>query len=95
MTRKDYYRYAKIFLLSLLGSVPVLIALNLLIAPHLVYWVLVTLNVVILITGFVIAVVIAEKRAKRIARKREEWVKAHPEEQPQQQNQPQKHKKRK
>lgn len=84
MTRKEYFKYAKIFLLSLIVSVPILIALNLLISSHLAYWVLITVNVVVLITCFVLGVVIDEKHTKYIARKREEWVKNHPEEQEEQ-----------
>ena len=92
MTRKDYYRYAKIFLLSLLVSVPVLVAFDLLVAKHLTYWVLITVNVVILLVGFFVAIVLADKRAKRIARKRQEWLKNHPEAQDNAQTTNKKHK---
>lgn len=92
MTRKDYYRYAKLFLLSLLVSVPLLVAFNLLVASHLAYWVLLTINVVILLVVFFVTVVLAEKRAKRIARKRQEWLEAHPQAQQDTQNANKKHK---
>ena len=92
MTRKDYYRYAKLFLLSLLVSVPLLVAFNLLVATHLAHWVLIAVNVVILLVAFFATVVLAEKRAQRIARKRQEWLKEHPEAQ---QDNPQTNKKHK
>ena len=74
MTRKDYYRYTKIFLLSLLVSVPVLIVFDLFVGPHLAYWLLMAVNVVILIIGFVVGLVIADKRAQYVARKRQEFL---------------------
>lgn len=74
MTRKDYVRYAKIFGLSLLVSVPLLIALDILISTHISQVVLVILNVSLIIAGFVGAIFIAEKRAKHIAKKRQEFL---------------------
>ncbi len=74
MTRKDYVRYAKIFGLSLLVSVPLLIALDILISKHISQVVLVILNVALIIAGFVGAIFIAEKRAKHIAKKRQEFL---------------------
>ncbi len=74
LTRKEYIHYAKIFGWSLLASIPLLIILDILIFQHVNQGVLIFLNVVLIIACYIVALVISEKRAKHIAKKREEFL---------------------
>lgn len=74
LTRKDYVHYVKLFGLSLLVTVPLLIVLDALIVAHVNTVALMFLNVVLVIAGYIIANVISEKRKKHIAKKREEFL---------------------
>lgn len=87
MTRKDYFRFAKLFGLSLLVSVPCLVALDLLVGAHLSQIALIAIDVALILAGFVVAMVVDEKHKKHIAQKRQEFLEAHnAEKQNQQQN---------
>ena len=70
LTRKDYVHYVKLFGLSLLVTVPLLIVLDVLIVAHVNTVALMFLNVVLVIAGYIIANVISEKRKQHIAKKR-------------------------
>ena len=74
LTRKDYVHYVKLFGLSLLVTVPLLIVLDVLIVAHVNTVALMFLNVVLVIAGYIIANVISEKRKQHIAKKREEFL---------------------
>lgn len=74
MTRKDYSRYAKIFGLSLLMSVPIILVLDLLIQNYVSQFAIITIDVVIVITLYVFTLWLAEKRTQRIAKKRQQFL---------------------
>ena len=85
MTRKEYFWHAKIFGLSLLVTIPLLIALDLLIEQHISNFALITIDVVLILFGYVVALMLADKRKKHIAKKRQEFL-AQKEQQPKQEN---------
>ena len=74
MTRKEYLRYARIFGISLLVIIPVLIALNLLIGAYVSPVARIFLNVALVLAGYLIALYISKKHTERIAHKRQEFL---------------------
>ncbi len=74
MNRNDYIKSAKIYGIMVLCMLPILIGANILLNGLVAMWVLVLIDVVLLIIGYIIAQYIADKRKERIAKKREEFV---------------------
>ncbi len=77
MNRNDYIKSAKIYGIMVLCMLPILIGANILLIllnGPVAMWVLVLIDVVLLIIGYIIAQYIADKRKERIAKKREEFV---------------------
>ncbi|MBO5103011.1 MAG: hypothetical protein J6C13_02855 [Clostridia bacterium] len=72
MTRNDYVKIVKVFGLSILCALPIVIILDLIISPYVSMVVLTTIDVVIFVVASLIGYLVYEKRQKYIARKREE-----------------------
>lgn len=75
MTRNDFYRYAKIYGLAILGALPFLILTGVFLSDKIAMWLLVVIDSVILLIAFMIAMVLADKHRQHIEKKREAFLK--------------------
>ncbi len=72
MTRNDYVKLFKVFGVSILCALPIVIILDLLIESYVSTIVLTTIDVVIFIVAAIVGFVIYDNRQKRIQAKKEE-----------------------
>lgn len=75
MTRNEYVKLFKIFGVSFLCALPIIIILDLLIEQYISLIILVTIDVVILVVAAIIGYVIYDNRQKKIQAKKEELKK--------------------
>ncbi len=74
MTRKEYMAIIKIYMLSFLCALPIIIVLDIFINKFVSLTVLVIIDVIILLLASVCGYLINEKRKKSIAQKRKEFL---------------------
>ena len=74
MERKEINSLIKIYGLSFLCALPIIIALDVLISAYVSLVVLTVIDVIILLLATVVGYIIVEKRKQSIARKREEFL---------------------
>ena len=72
MTRNDYVKLFKVFGVSIICALPIVIILDLLIESYVSTIVLTTIDVVIFIVAAIVGFVIYDNRQKRIQAKKEE-----------------------
>ncbi len=74
MERKEIMRLTKIYGLSFLCALPIIILIDVLISNYISLFVLTLIDIVILLASAVLGYIIAEKRKQYIAKKREEFL---------------------
>ena len=74
MTRNELMRYAKKYGITVAITIPLLIALNLLIGANMPLWAMIIMNCAIIFAAFFITLFVADKNTQRIARKREAFL---------------------
>ena len=74
MTRKEFMAIIKVYMLSFLCALPIIIGLDILINQYVSLGVLIIIDVIILLIASVCGYLINEKRKKSFARKREEFL---------------------
>ncbi len=74
MNRKEISGLTKIYALSFLCAIPIIILLDILISKYVSTTVLTVIDVILLLLSAVVGYIIAEKRKQKIARKREEFL---------------------
>ena len=74
MNRKEYTTLVKIYMLSFLCALPLVIGLDILINAYVSLTVLIVIDVIIFVISGVIGYFIVEARKKNIAKKREEFL---------------------
>lgn len=74
MNRKEISELTKIFGLSFLCAIPIIIILDILISNYVSTTVLTIIDVIILLISAIVGYTIAEKHKQKIARKRKEFL---------------------
>ena len=80
LTRNDYKKYAKLCFISFLCALPLIIAADIFIEPHISFWLLIFINVVFISIAIIIGFIIGARRARTIKLKREAYLKMKEEE---------------
>ncbi len=75
MNRKQYFSLVKTCMLSLLCALPIVIILDLLISNYVSILVLTIIDIIIFLLAALIGYFIVDRHKKRIAEKREEFLK--------------------
>ena len=75
MSRKEYTSMVKTYMIALLCALPIVIGLDLLISAYVSLLVLVIIDIIIFLIAAVVGFIIVDRRKKKIAEKREEFLK--------------------